>query len=92
MPAQTTPTLNHQPGAALGAARRCGEHVAGGAGNEHLALAATIPIDGDSLATQLVRELVRGSNDVAYCPVRTCMLTGIDAFRVAILACISGPV
>src|SRR5262249_36585653 len=60
MPAQPTPTLNHQPGAALGAARRCLEHRADGAGNEHLALAATIPIDGDPLATQLVRELVRG--------------------------------
>src|SRR5688572_3630633 len=43
----------------LRAARRGAHHRPAAPGDQHLALAAAVPVDGDSLATQLVRELVR---------------------------------
>src|SRR4051812_5649490 len=59
VPAQPAAQLDDEHRAALGAAR-CGIGRDGArAGDEHLTFAATIPIDGNSLATQLVRELVR---------------------------------
>src|SRR5258708_38557206 len=60
MPAQSTPTLDHQHGAALGAARRGSDDGAASAGDQDLPLSTTIPIHRDALAPQLVRELVRG--------------------------------
>src|SRR5262245_9171776 len=59
MPTQTTTTLNHERGAALGAARGRSDDGAARARDQYLALAAAVPIHGDSLATELVRELVR---------------------------------
>ena len=69
MPAQPTTTLHDQEGAALGAARRSRDRRAARAGDQDLAGAAAVPIHGDPLATQLVRECVRsfdvGSRRVA---------------------------
>src|SRR5690242_16359780 len=59
VPAQPTATLDHQDRSTLGAARRDSGRRAARPGDEHLALAAAVPVYRDSLATQLVRELVR---------------------------------
>src|ERR1700733_7185697 len=60
LPAQSTTALHDERGAALGTAGSRRRSSAAHAGNEDLAVAAAVPVDGDSLATQLVRELVRG--------------------------------
>src|ERR1043165_7076510 len=60
MAAQPTTTLDNERGAALGAARSCSGDRAARTGDQHLTLAAAVPIHGDPLATQLVRELIRG--------------------------------
>src|SRR5262245_31399347 len=44
VPAQPATTLDHQCRAALGAARRCSDDCAARASDEHLALAATVPV------------------------------------------------
>src|SRR2546423_13860966 len=59
VPAQPAANLNDEQRAALRAARARLGHAGPRAGDEHLALSAAVPVDGDSLATQLVRELVR---------------------------------
>src|SRR5262245_65544645 len=59
MPAQPAMSLNDEHGAALGAAGSRLHDRRACTGDEHLALAAAVPVHGDSLATQLVRELVR---------------------------------
>src|SRR5947208_16955279 len=59
VPAQPAAHLNDEQRAALRAARAGLGLPDPRTGDEHLALAATVPVHGDSLATQLVRELVR---------------------------------
>ena len=59
MPAQATVGLNDERRAALRARGRSGVGDAAGTGDEHLSFAATVPVHGDSLATKLVRELIR---------------------------------
>src|SRR3954470_22219056 len=59
VPAQPAATLHDEHGAALGAVQLRSRSRAPCTGDEHLALAAAVPVDGDSLATKLVRELVR---------------------------------
>src|SRR3569623_1965503 len=59
VPAQPTVRLHDQHRATLRAARRGVHHRPARSGDQHLALAAAVPIHGDSLATQLVRELIR---------------------------------
>ncbi len=39
-----------------------------------------------------VGEVLPPSNEVAYVSARTCLFAGIDALRLATMACISGPV
>src|SRR5262249_33452275 len=57
--AQSTRALDDKHRAALRAARRGRDDRAARARDEDLPLATAVPIHGDSLATQLVRELVR---------------------------------
>src|SRR4051794_1098750 len=59
VPAQPARALHDEDVAALGAARGRLRPRAPCTRDEHLALAAAVPVDGDSLATKLVRELVR---------------------------------
>src|SRR5690606_6537096 len=59
VPAQSTVRLHDKHRATLRAARRGAHHRPACTRDQHLALAAAIPVDGDSLATKLVRELVR---------------------------------
>src|SRR5688572_14966790 len=59
VPAQPAGTLHDEHGGALGTGGCRVDGGMPGTGDQHLPLAACIPIDGDSLATKLVRELVR---------------------------------
>src|SRR6187551_1929611 len=59
VPAESAVRLDDKHRATLRAARRRAHHRPACTGDEHLALAAAVPVDGNSLATQLVRELVR---------------------------------
>ena len=68
VPAQSTTVLDHQRGAALGAARGGSSDGAARAGDEDLAVAAAVAIDRDAFATELVGELI-GALDVVWCGV-----------------------
>src|SRR5258705_9682300 len=59
VPAQPAAALHDKHRAALGALRRSRQPRAAVTRDEDLAIAAAVPVHGDSLATQLVRELVR---------------------------------
>src|SRR5262245_34608535 len=59
MPTQPAASLDDERRPALGTGRSSFERRHASPRDEDLAVAATIPIDGDSLATKLVRELVR---------------------------------
>src|SRR5690349_8708425 len=55
MSAETAMRLDHKHRSALRAARRGIHHRPACTRDEYLALAAAVPVDGDSLATKLVR-------------------------------------
>src|SRR5262245_25095605 len=59
VPAQAAVRLDDKHRATLRAARRGAHHRAACSRDQYLALAAAVPVDGDSLATELVSELVR---------------------------------
>src|SRR5437868_13031321 len=59
VPAQPAAALHDEHGGALGTVQLRDRHRDPCTRDQYLALAAAVPVDGDSLATQLVRELVR---------------------------------
>src|SRR5687768_16016151 len=59
VPAQPAAALHDELVPALGTSNARRDRGRPRAGDEHLSLAAPVAIDGDSLAAQLVRELVR---------------------------------
>src|SRR5690349_20022522 len=59
MSAETAMRLDHKHRSALRAARRGIHHRPACTRDEYLALAAAVPVNSDSVATKLVRDLVR---------------------------------
>src|SRR5687768_7038481 len=59
MAAEPARALHDEDRSALGTRRRRSDDRAAGPGDQHLALATPVAIDGDPLAAKLVRELVR---------------------------------